>query len=48
VGTSKMHSRIVLEAMAVVWRIRFSKPARRKKGMPKETQRREDSKVNAK
>jgi len=29
VGTSKMNSRIVLEAMAVVWRIRFSKPARR-------------------
>ncbi len=29
VGTSKMHSRIVLEAMAVVWRIRLSKPARR-------------------
>ncbi|MDQ6693914.1 MAG: polyprenol monophosphomannose synthase [Chloroflexota bacterium] len=29
VGTSKMNSRIVVEAMAVVWRIRFSKPARR-------------------
>lgn len=30
VGTSKMSSRIVLEAMLVVWKIRFSKPARRK------------------
>ena len=29
VGTSKMNSKIVLEAMLVVWRIRFSKPARR-------------------
>ncbi len=29
VGTSKMTSRIVVEAMAVVWRIRLSKPARR-------------------
>lgn len=29
VGTSKMNSRIVLEAMAVVWKIRLSKPARR-------------------
>lgn len=32
VGTSKMHGRIVLEAMAVVWRIRLSKPAKRVKG----------------
>ncbi|MEO8288883.1 MAG: polyprenol monophosphomannose synthase [Chloroflexota bacterium] len=31
VGTSKMNTRIVLEAMAVVWRIRLSKPARRPK-----------------
>lgn len=31
VGTSKMNSKIVLEAMAVVWRIRLSKPARRVK-----------------
>ena len=30
VGTSKMNSKIVLEAMLVVWKIRFSKPARRK------------------
>ncbi len=30
VGTSKMNGKIVLEAMAVVWKIRFSKPARRK------------------
>jgi dolichol-phosphate mannosyltransferase len=30
VGTSKMNSKIVLEAMAVVWQIRLSKPARRK------------------
>jgi dolichol-phosphate mannosyltransferase len=29
-GNSKMSGRIMLEAMAVVWRIRFSKPARRK------------------
>jgi dolichol-phosphate mannosyltransferase len=29
VGTSKMSSRIVVEAMAVVWKIRFSRPARR-------------------
>jgi dolichol-phosphate mannosyltransferase len=29
VGTSKMNTKIVLEAMLVVWRIRFSKPARR-------------------
>jgi dolichol-phosphate mannosyltransferase len=26
VGTSKMHGRIVLEAMLVVWKLRFSKP----------------------
>jgi dolichol-phosphate mannosyltransferase len=31
VGTSKMNTRIVLEAMAVVWRIRLSRPARRPK-----------------
>jgi dolichol-phosphate mannosyltransferase len=31
VGTSKMSSRIVAEAMAVVWRIRLSKPARRRR-----------------
>lgn len=31
VGTSKMSSRIVLEAMLVVWRIRLSKPARRRR-----------------
>ncbi|HUP27642.1 MAG TPA: polyprenol monophosphomannose synthase [Chloroflexia bacterium] len=30
VGTSKMNSKIVIEAMLVVWKIRFSKPARRK------------------
>jgi dolichol-phosphate mannosyltransferase len=30
VGTSKMSSRIVLEAMAVVWKIRFSKRAKRR------------------
>ena len=30
VGTSKMNGRIVLEAMAVVWKIRFSKRAKRK------------------
>jgi dolichol-phosphate mannosyltransferase len=30
VGTSKMSSRIVAEAMLVVWRIRLSKPARRR------------------
>lgn len=30
VGTSKMNGKIVLEAMAVVWRIRLSKRARRK------------------
>src|SRR5436305_9751694 len=29
VGTSKTSSRIVLEAMAVVWKIRLSRPARR-------------------
>ncbi len=29
-GDSKMHGRIVLEAMAVVWKIRLSAPARRK------------------
>jgi dolichol-phosphate mannosyltransferase len=44
-GTSKMHGRIVLEAMAVVWSIRFSKPARRKRDRNKETQRREDAKI---
>jgi dolichol-phosphate mannosyltransferase len=32
VGVSKMSSRIVLEAMAVVWKIRLSKPATRKTG----------------
>ena len=31
VGTSKMSSRIVFEAMLVVWRIRLSKPARRRR-----------------
>ncbi|HET9495261.1 MAG TPA: polyprenol monophosphomannose synthase [Chloroflexia bacterium] len=31
VGTSKMSSRIVAEAMLVVWRIRLSKPARRRR-----------------
>jgi dolichol-phosphate mannosyltransferase len=30
VGTSKMSSRIVLEAMAVVWKIRFSRRAKRR------------------
>ena len=33
VGVSKMNSRIVWEAMWVVWKIRFSKPARRKRGV---------------
>ena len=33
VGVSKMNSRIVWEAMWVVWKIRFSRPARRKKVM---------------
>lgn len=31
VGTSKMNSKIVREAMGVVWKIRLSKPARRRK-----------------
>ncbi len=31
VGTSKMNSKIVLEAMAIVWKIRLSKPASRKR-----------------
>lgn len=30
IGASKMNGRIVVEAMAVVWRVRFSKPARRR------------------
>jgi dolichol-phosphate mannosyltransferase len=30
VGTSKMNSKIVLEAMSVVWAIRLSRPARRR------------------
>jgi dolichol-phosphate mannosyltransferase len=34
VGTSKMNSKIVLEAMGVVWHIRLSKPARRPKTQP--------------
>lgn len=32
VGTSKMNSKIVIEAMAVVWRIRLSKKAKRPDG----------------
>lgn len=34
VGQSKMNGKIVLEAMGVVWRIRLSKPARRKPPVP--------------
>lgn len=34
VGNSKMSSKIVLEAMGVVWRIRLSPPARRKMPVP--------------
>jgi dolichol-phosphate mannosyltransferase len=39
VGTSKMNGKIVTEAMAVVWRIRFSKPARRRKVTSKDGRR---------
>jgi dolichol-phosphate mannosyltransferase len=35
VGQSKMHGRIVAEAMAVVWKIRFSKPPRRRRAAGK-------------
>jgi dolichol-phosphate mannosyltransferase len=35
VGVSKMNSKIVTEAMAVVWKIRMSKPARRPRRLTK-------------